>query len=527
MKNKKKILTLIIILVLLIILAVGTCAVLYFTTDIFKVDALMSNDQLFAKYISQENSIVNLLKADIIEEQKQFMKDNSYTSTGELSITQKAGQNEQNVKITTNSQYNNTNKRSFSQATLKNGQEDLMKISYINSDDIYALKCDSVYEHYIGIRNKNLKQFMTTMGVPEEVVVQMPDVISLEGIKNTNLISKQDEQYLVDTYLPIIANNIPKENYSKTTAMLETGHQAEGYALTLNEQDISQIVLAILTKAKEDAATITILENMLFTLGMEEEQISQIDFQQELEDLIDELQTSQPESETLIITVYQVDGKTAAMELEVSDGTKLIFNIVSNTPTNQKVTISMKYGQTSAATTTTQMTIEKAVSETETIYSATIQISNKNTDYQITADTTLGKVTNNVIHNVSNVSIQEYNGNTIDISYNKAIEKATQEVEIEELKPSNTVIANNYPKEQLEPFMETIIQKYGQTTANAITKLNLKQVTSDDVINSVAGSVLAVTNANGEAPIVNLIGVVAITTFNQVQYLQTDINEIR
>ena len=76
MKNKKKILTLIIILVLLIILAVGTCAVLYFTTDIFKIDALMSNDQLFAKYISQENSIANLLKADIIEEQKQFMKNN-------------------------------------------------------------------------------------------------------------------------------------------------------------------------------------------------------------------------------------------------------------------------------------------------------------------------------------------------------------------------------------------------------------------------------------------------------------------
>ena len=179
MKSKKIILIVTIVLIILVAVT-GSVAALYFFTDTFK-----TNEQLFFKYVSQISNLDTILQADNKTEQEELIA-NSHTSVGNLAINIQDGQNEnKNYLLTTNSKYDINTKRSFSELAIKNGEEDLAKISYINSGDIYAVKCENVYEHYIGIQNSGLKDFARKIGIPEEIVVQIPDKISLNE-DNTN-----------------------------------------------------------------------------------------------------------------------------------------------------------------------------------------------------------------------------------------------------------------------------------------------------------------------------------------------------
>ena len=152
MKNKKLILILSIMAIIIVMLVTVAVTTLYFTTDIFK-----SNDQLFAKYLSQENNLETLLQLEIADVQEEFKKNNSYISNGTvLAEIQKEGQAVQGVEISINSKYDNTTKRNYSEMTLKDGNIDLLNASYIHNDNIYGIKCDKIYENYIGIINDNL-----------------------------------------------------------------------------------------------------------------------------------------------------------------------------------------------------------------------------------------------------------------------------------------------------------------------------------------------------------------------------------
>ena len=138
--NKKKILIVVIPTIILILIAVVvTIAVMYVVTDSFK-----SYDELFAKYFSQNEELLSILKNEAADEQKRFKKENSYISNGKLNIEIQEGTNNQTITAVTSSRHNSTDNRTYSEVVLKNGESDLIKLSYINSTDVYAIKYEDV-----------------------------------------------------------------------------------------------------------------------------------------------------------------------------------------------------------------------------------------------------------------------------------------------------------------------------------------------------------------------------------------------
>ena len=84
----------------------------------------------------------------------------------------------------------------------------------------------------------------------------------------------------------------------------------------------------------------------------------------------------------------------------------------------------------------------------------------------------MGKVSNGTINNTSSVSIENAN-QTVDASYTQTIQTASQVEEILELKNSNTVIVNNYSKEQLVPFLQSLGNRIKAIVPNKIEQLGI------------------------------------------------------
>lgn len=90
----------------------------------------------------------------------------------------------QNINVITNTSHEAETGRTYTKATLKNEETELLKLFYINSDDVYAIKCEELLKYYIGIRNSDLKDFARKMGVDELNIQYIPDNINFENILN-------------------------------------------------------------------------------------------------------------------------------------------------------------------------------------------------------------------------------------------------------------------------------------------------------------------------------------------------------
>ena len=152
---------------------------MYFCTNIFK-----SGEQLFWGYIIKNSGILNTLENENEKEQQQVKKVNNYTETGTLNICVEKNEEMQNINVITNTSHEAETRRTYTKATLKNEETELLKLFYINSDDVYAIKCEELLKYYIGIRNSDLKDFARKMGVDELNIQYIPDNINFENILN-------------------------------------------------------------------------------------------------------------------------------------------------------------------------------------------------------------------------------------------------------------------------------------------------------------------------------------------------------
>lgn len=530
--KKKKTLLIVLIIVILLALAGSAVAAVYFLTDM-----LRPNDELFAKYASQISDLDDIFVVDNLEQQKNLKEQNSYTSTGNLVINIQNGTTQnKKIEIATNTKYDINTNRSFAEGTIKNGQEELAKISYINSDNVYAIKSENVYENYIGIRNAGLKALATTLGMPQESVALIPDSIQVEEISeelnNLQLITEQDDKYLSETYYQIIKDVMTSDKYTKTEktniTINGTAYEAQGYTLTITGEDIRTILINVLTKVQSDSETLRIINNVFTNLGIPEQQIQSLNIPSAIQSVIDELQTASFEGLEFKITAYESEGKLVRIELS-SSVVIITLDIAVNTESQKNVIVTLKPAEAlatlGASDMNIQLSIDKTILDSGINYNVAI-ISNINGEvYTAETNTSIGNVVNNSIYNTSEVTVT-MGEETVTSSYETTLQATTEPVEIQELTNSNTVIVNNYTMEQLSPFMTSVFEKYGQVFQTIVTKLNLSVNSEAEALDysmGVVGAVLSICNASGVTPEVSLGGTLGMyisaftnSIFNQV-----------
>ena len=506
---KKKKILLIVLPILLILIIAGVFGVLYLTTDMFK-----SNDTLFAKYFVNNEELLKISQNENIENQNIFKKSNTYSSNGELIVLIDDGTNIQEINAATATRYDMNTDRLYTEMNLKNGEADLLKVSFINSEDVYAVKCDDILGNYIGVRNSNLKAFARNMGLSETEIASIPDNIDLEAISKLAEITEEQKQHLIDTYSKVIIESIPKEKFSKakdTVVTMEgTNYKTNAYILSLDENTVIQMLINCLTKLKEDNTTLSILNDKLSILGVEgTTNVTTI-----IDEAITSLQNSEMTNDEIIkITVYEYKGKTLKTDIAILEKGQEMFKLsvaIVNNNNVQTANIileskSNSYSgdiynpadvESNTVVSVSQMTLKKTTTDTSTINETIIIPDTNNMAQYISMNNNVGKIQDNSINNSSEITISSssdgINVETINASYIQNVQAMEQVEEIMELKNSNTIILNNYTIEQLTPFMTNIGNKISQVIPAKIAQLGVG-MQNDTAVN----------NGNGVSNITN------------------------
>ena len=496
-----------IIAILVVLIAVGVFTVLYLMTDIFK-----SSKQLFWEYASNSNQIAKMISSENEVNQKAWKESHSYTAKGDLSIavTKQTGTKE--IKLGTTEKHNQNTGRTYADITLYNEEAELLKASYINSGDIYALYCKEIYEpYYIGFRSSDIKEFISKMGITEDFM-QALELLSLE---NVNSLTQEEMNYLIETYSRVLTDEIPQEKYTKTEKttinMNNQNYEAVGYQLQLNQEDLKDILIGVLTKTKTDAQIISILSKILAST-------ENIDMVSSIEQVIVKLQETPLEEMNLTITVYNVGKGVTRIQANYNTEIEIILDIDDSKENRKSIVIETNNinSQNPELVTGMQVSIEKQILENMIIY--TTNMKDNKGDYQITMNTSLGNIMNDRIENNSKITIVD-NDATIETSYYKIIQETTEEVEIQELTDSSAVIINNYPKEQLENFFVGIGNKIEEIIPEKIGQLNIQIVDAQDglyYLEGVVSSIFTTMNVNGISQGVSATGVTIASGLKQV-----------
>ena len=323
MKNKKKILLIIIPIIIVLIIAV-IIAVLYFTTDLFK-----SNEELFWKYFAQNKDVLNIIENEKQAEQSQFKTNNSYTSNGNLSLVIAQGENSsKQLNVVTTARHDVTTNRTYADATLKNGDIDLFKASYINSGDIYAVSCDEIFQGYVGTENSGLTQLAANFGIEN-----FPDSININEYSNILDLTDEEWTHISETYLPVITNSISEESYTKSSEEIQVNGQTYNtnvYSIQITGENLKQLIINGLTTLKGDTQTLVMISNKLSTLGLGIEYTDVSNMLLQIDEIIENIQNINIE-DNLYINVYENNEEVVRTSIDLENNFDIVYDRTSST----------------------------------------------------------------------------------------------------------------------------------------------------------------------------------------------------
>ena len=323
MKNKKKILLIIIPIIIVLIIAV-IIAVLYFTTDLFK-----SNEELFWKYFAQNKDVLNIIENEKQAEQSQFKTNNSYTSNGNLSLVIAQGENSsKQLNVVTTARHDVTTNRTYADATLKNGDINLFKASYINSGDIYAVSCDEIFQGYVGTENSGLTQLAANFGIEN-----FPDSININEYSNILDLTDEEWTHISETYLPVITNSISEESYTKSSEEIQVNGQTYNtnvYSIQITGENLKQLIINGLTTLKGDTQTLVMISNKLSTLGLGIEYTDVSNMLLQIDEIIENIQNTNTE-DNLYINVYENNEEVVRTSIDLENNFDIVYDRTSST----------------------------------------------------------------------------------------------------------------------------------------------------------------------------------------------------
>ena len=175
-KRGSKVLIIVFIALILIAISGGAFAYAYLYTDIFKTE-----QELFAKYLAQNvaelEQTLSFTGTDEIEEK---LKQSKYEESMSISYTE-SGKLEPNGVATVDIQNDPINKKMYWILSLATqNPEETLKLEYMNENDAYSLRFTNAVKQFLTVKNSNLKQLATNLGMDEEIVQQIPDSIDFE-----------------------------------------------------------------------------------------------------------------------------------------------------------------------------------------------------------------------------------------------------------------------------------------------------------------------------------------------------------
>lgn len=458
-RKKRNLIIVLSIITGLILIIGGILIYLNIATDIFK-----SPDEVFYKYLYQNGSIADVFDTELLDRYYQRIENNAYNGTGEITI--KTGMNDDsesdtkefdnlmnNLKLSYTTKSNLPKKKQETEATIAYNDQEQFKFSVVQDNNNYGIKSDEVVYKYLKIKNENLRDIYTKLGVQNsESIPNQFNKIDYNIYKNMNA---EDKAKILSTYQNVLNKGILSNHYTKQADVnLNFNGQsvvANAYSLTLTEEEISSLKISLLETLMKDELTLKYLVQFLQLDSSYTVQIKQL-----IQEKIDDLKREQIEkNENVRITVYESNMQLLTTIVEMPEANYTINNNVSET--NQKVTIVKQSNDGNNINTT--VTLERNTSDNSNSF--------KMEQISTTGETTTDRnaITINLNGNVDtgnlelNVKLENLIGNKLnEINYTDKKEFSSS-VNIEGLNDDDSVSLNDMTLEEINSLYKSIVER--------------------------------------------------------------------
>ena len=313
---------LIIIVIVLIFILGGIFAYLYFATDVLKTNA-----QLFFKYLGQMVDVQDGFIDNQLTEYSKKKYTGKYEDSGKFymdvnisGMDSETLQTLNDFNIEYSGKVDNTTRKNEQDISLNYSSDVNFPFKYKYADETLGLQTDYVSSKYVGIENRNLKQFIEKFGVTD--TTEIPDTIDFfsnftnqETITYTN----EEREQITNTYKSILEGKLGQKEFTKTKE-----NNTESYSVEITNQELKDLILTVLETLKNDQilmpkmeeATKEIIENM------NANSTEEITIQNIIQGIIDDINASEIDEGTNIITVSQIDKKLSSIAIK-NDQTEL------------------------------------------------------------------------------------------------------------------------------------------------------------------------------------------------------------
>lgn len=305
----------------------------------------------------------------------------------------------------------------------------VLSVDYLRDNDLFGIKIGEVYDKYISIENKNLKQLAEKYEIDS---TEIPDKIEFIDMHDLYDISEEEIQHINDLIVGTLKNEIPEECYSVNenveTDILGEKAKTKEYKIELSAKQIDDIAIKLLENAKRDEVILNLIVNKYNKVSMNtlagKEKIAKDDLIKEIEESIKEIQ-EEPSKEGVIVSNFYAKDKA---KIDISTSKNNIMNIeLQKAGKETVINIGIYFDdETASDTKTEKMRINGKVKINQT----SNEKSNANIETQIeTEDLKFGMNMNYEIEFSEKISIESFTAeNSINLN-NITTEEFEKEME--------------------------------------------------------------------------------------------------
>lgn len=467
MKKKKVLIITIIIVVVILIIATGL-AFAYYTTDFLKTDK-----QLFFKYFSQINDISTEFQDEDLTKYFEKEKITPYENAGKLSVQMKLPSNEEILKrinelnITFDGKVDKLNNKKEQHLKINYSDNVNFPVDYKHTDNLYALGSNIVANKYVAIRNENLQELLSKMGIlSEDFGITSNKIKILEEMSEISEMSLENLRNILDKCYEILKQDLKDSNFSKINN--------NKFTLSLTEQEVEKIYMDL----------IEILKNE----GILSESVNQ-----QLDEMNKQLEKSNntinsTKKDALNITIYQKNGRLSQVEINMSG------NILTLQILNGKITV---FGVIDNKD-TPRVSIEKIKNDNELEYLVSYKMEQEDNNMDIYfkckyGDLTTQNVTENYVFGLSQIytDIETQELSELKYEYTLDITKEfSSEIEIEDLSANTALILNDKDSVYIQNTLNAIGNKIAQLNKEQMTKIGLNEFQNPLIMATPIGMVI-------------------------------------
>lgn len=437
--RKKTLLIIIITIIVLLVLAGGTFAYLFLATDVFK-----SDKELFAKYMASMADEKNGFVPISIEEYENKKENTAYENNGSFSVnTQILADTTSDTSlqmlssainlanstyISFNGKVDNANKKVEENIQINYSDTVNMPFTYRQDGDKYGIQADSILPSYIvAVENNNLAMLFQNLGAVD--VSNIPNKIETTQLQTLKL-TQEEKNHILTNYIKTIYENMPEESFSK----VNNSDGSTTYTYSTTTEELKNMLIQILETFNND----TVMINKFNSIWQEIQAVSNINDGSKLEagqldSMISNLKSQSIQSENIQINLTQKDGITNKISVTSED-----INIeILKEQTESNINYEFKVND-----------------EQENSGSIKIGYEGINTN-SVTEKYEINYVASEMIN------VKYTLTNTVTFN---------NQINIDPM-GSNTILLNNYNKEQLQPFVMQLATKTAEVNSNQMAQI--------------------------------------------------------